>query len=370
MSETRQREREPGHRRPRAARPAARTRTRTGGRTSSNLQVLHQHSPRANPMGEDFSYAEAFAGPRRRGAQARRRRGHDDLAGLVAGRLRPLRPALHPDELALGRHLPHRGRPRRCRRRRAALRPAQQLAGQRQPRQGAPPAVAGQAEVRPAGLVGRPARLRRQRRAGVDGLQDLRLRLRPRGRLGARGDLLGSGGHLARRRALRQRRPRAGRPARRRADGPDLRQPGGAERQPRPAGGRARHPRDVPPDGDERRGDRRAHRRRALVRQDARRRLRPTTSAPSRRPPRSRSRASAGAAPTAPARAGTPSPAASRSPGPARRRSGAPASSRTSSATSGSSPRAPQARSSGSRRTPARPCRTRSTRRRSTGRPC
>jgi catalase-peroxidase len=26
-----------------------------------NLQVLHQHSPRANPMGEDFRYAEAFA---------------------------------------------------------------------------------------------------------------------------------------------------------------------------------------------------------------------------------------------------------------------------------------------------------------------
>ena len=26
-----------------------------------NLQVLHQHSPRANPMGEDFRYADAFA---------------------------------------------------------------------------------------------------------------------------------------------------------------------------------------------------------------------------------------------------------------------------------------------------------------------
>ncbi|HEX5770265.1 MAG TPA: hypothetical protein VFY11_04815, partial [Nocardioidaceae bacterium] len=25
-----------------------------------NLQVLHQHSPRSNPMGEDFSYAEEF----------------------------------------------------------------------------------------------------------------------------------------------------------------------------------------------------------------------------------------------------------------------------------------------------------------------
>jgi len=27
-----------------------------------NLQVLHQHSPRANPLGEDFEYSEAFKG--------------------------------------------------------------------------------------------------------------------------------------------------------------------------------------------------------------------------------------------------------------------------------------------------------------------
>jgi catalase-peroxidase len=26
-----------------------------------DLQVLHQHSPRANPMGDDFDYAEEFA---------------------------------------------------------------------------------------------------------------------------------------------------------------------------------------------------------------------------------------------------------------------------------------------------------------------
>ena len=37
-----------------------------------------------------------------------------------------------------------------------------------------------------ADLVGRPAGLRRQRRAGVDGLQDLRLRLRPRRTSGSR----------------------------------------------------------------------------------------------------------------------------------------------------------------------------------------
>jgi catalase-peroxidase len=77
----------------------------------------------------------------------------------------------------------------------AALRAAQQLAGQRQPRQGAPPAVADQAEVRPQDLLGRPDDPGRQRRARIDGLQDLRLRRRPRRRLGTRrGRLLGPRG--------------------------------------------------------------------------------------------------------------------------------------------------------------------------------
>ena len=188
----------------------------------------------------------------------------------MAGRLRPLRRALHPDELALRRHLPHRGRPRRRRRRCAAFRPAQQLARQRQPGQGAPAALAGQAEVRPEDLLGRPDRLRRQRRHGVDGLPDLRLRVRPGGHLGARGDLLGPGGHVARRRALQ--RGAGPRPeARRRPDGPDLRQSGGAQRQPRPARLGPGHPGDLPPHGDERRGDRRPDRRRPHLRQDPRR---------------------------------------------------------------------------------------------------
>ena len=51
----------------------------------------------------------------------------------------------------------------------AALRPAQQLARQREPRQGPPPDLAGQAEVRQAALVGRPDRLHRHRRARVHG---------------------------------------------------------------------------------------------------------------------------------------------------------------------------------------------------------
>ena len=123
------------------------------------------------------------------------------------------------------------------------------------------------------------------------------------GHLGARGDLLGPRGHLARRRAL-QRRPRARRPARRRADGPDLRQPGGPERQARSARRRPRHPRDVRPHGDERRGDGGADHRRPHLRQGARRRPRPTTSGPSPRPRRSSSRASAGRTRTAAATGG------------------------------------------------------------------
>ena len=54
-----------------------------------------------------------------------------DIAGVVAGRLRPLRRTVHPHGVAQRRHLPHHRRPRRRRRRPAALRAAQLLAGQR-----------------------------------------------------------------------------------------------------------------------------------------------------------------------------------------------------------------------------------------------
>ena len=222
-------------------------------------------------MGKGFQLRRGVQDARPRGREERPPCADDQLAGLVAGRLRPLRAALHPHGLAQRRHLPHRRRPRRRRLRPAAFRAAQQLAGQRQPRQGAPAAVADQAEVRREDLVGRPDDPRRQRRAGVDGLQDVRLRRRTRRRLGARrGHLLGHRGQLARRQAL-HRRPRARKPARRRADGPDLREPGRAERQAGPAGVGARHPRDLRAHGDGRRGDRRADRRRPHLRQDPRR---------------------------------------------------------------------------------------------------
>ncbi len=67
----------------------------------------------------------------------------------------------------------------------AALCAPQQLAGQRQSRQGAAPAVADQAEIRPEDLLGRSHDSRRQRRPRIDGLQDLRLRRRTQGRAGS-----------------------------------------------------------------------------------------------------------------------------------------------------------------------------------------
>ena len=231
-----QREREPGDRLADARRPGtARTRLKDWWPNSLDLSVLHAHSSKGNPLGRGLRLRRSeFA---KLDVEALKRDIVEVLTtsqdwwpadfGHYGGLM--IRMSWH----AAGTYRIYDGRGgagdggQR-------FAPAQQLARQRQPRQGPPPAVAGQAEVRPEDLVGRPARARRQRRAGGHGLRDLRLRLRPRGRLGARGDLLGSRGHLARRRAL-QRRARARRGARRGPDGPDLRQPRGPQRQPRPA---------------------------------------------------------------------------------------------------------------------------------------
>src|SRR6516164_6275513 len=75
-------------------------------------------------------------------------------------------------------HLSHSGRSWRCGLRRAALRAAEQLARQCEPRQGAPAAVADQEKVRPEGFVGRSDGVRGQLCARVDGVQDVRLRRR------------------------------------------------------------------------------------------------------------------------------------------------------------------------------------------------
>ena len=234
-----------------------------------DLQVLHQHSPRSNPMDEDFDYAAEFA---TLDVDALKRDVFEVMTTSQEwwpadyGHYGPLfiRMSWH----AAGTYRIAR-RPRRCRRRcRSASRPLNSWPDN--------------ANLDKARRLLWPVKQKYGRkiswadllvfagncRAGVDGLQDVRFRIRTRRHLGARGDLLGAGGHLARRRAL-QRRPRTHRPARRRPDGPDLREPGGTQREPRSGCLRARHPRDLPPHGDERRGDRRTHRRRAHVRQDA-----------------------------------------------------------------------------------------------------
>ena len=139
-----------------------------------------------DPMGEDFDYAAEFAtldlDALKKDVEAVMTTSQDWWPADY-GHYGPLfiRMAWHS-----AGHVPHQRRPRRRRLRQAALRAPQQLAGQRQPRQGAPAALAGQAEVRPEDLVGRPDDLRRQLRARVDGLRDVRLRRRARGRVGAR----------------------------------------------------------------------------------------------------------------------------------------------------------------------------------------
>src|SRR5262245_54873116 len=65
------------------------------------LDLLHQHSSKSNPMGEDFTYAEEFKSLDLAAVKK-------DLAALVAGGLRPLRPFVHSHGVAQRRHLPDR----------------------------------------------------------------------------------------------------------------------------------------------------------------------------------------------------------------------------------------------------------------------
>ena len=87
-----------------------------------NLKILHQNCPLSNPMGEDFNYAEEFKTLDLDALKKDIEAVMTDVAGLVAGRLRPLRAALHSHGVAQRGHVPHRRRPRRRRVRRAALR--------------------------------------------------------------------------------------------------------------------------------------------------------------------------------------------------------------------------------------------------------
>ena len=72
-----------------------------------NLRPLRQNSPLSDPMGEEFRLRRGVQDTRLDAVKKDIDAGHDDVAGLVAGRLRPLRAALDPDGMAQRRHIPH-----------------------------------------------------------------------------------------------------------------------------------------------------------------------------------------------------------------------------------------------------------------------
>ena len=165
---------------------------------SVELERAPHEPPGRRPDGRRLRLRQRVPVPGSRRLEEGHRGGDDELTGLVAGRLRPLRRALHPHGVAQRGDLPHSRRPRRCGFGPDPFCAAGQLAGQREHRQGAPAALAGQAEVRPEDLVGRLDGPDRQRRPRVDGVQDLWFRRRPRGCLGARARQLGVREHVAR----------------------------------------------------------------------------------------------------------------------------------------------------------------------------
>ncbi len=126
-----------------------------------DLQILHQHSSRSNPMDEDFDYAREFA---TLDVDALKQDVFEVMTASQEwwpadyGHYGPLfiRMSWHAAgtyRIADGRGGGGSGAQR--------FAPPQQLAGQREPRQGAPSAVAGEAEVRAEDLLGRSSGFRR-----------------------------------------------------------------------------------------------------------------------------------------------------------------------------------------------------------------
>ena len=87
------------------------------------MNILHQHSPKSDPMGKEFDYAEEFKTLDLNAVIK-------DLHALMTDSQAwwptwPLRTAVHSNGVAQRGHVPHRRWPRWCRSRAAALRPTQ-----------------------------------------------------------------------------------------------------------------------------------------------------------------------------------------------------------------------------------------------------
>ena len=143
---------------------ASGTRTSAGAQSNRDwwpdrlhVAILAQHSSKSDPMGAKFDYAREF---KTLDLPALKK----DLYALMTdsqawwpadwGHYGPLFIRMAWHSAGTYRTFDGRGGARYGQ---SALRAAQQLAGQRQPRQGPAPALAGQAEVRPQDLVGGPA---------------------------------------------------------------------------------------------------------------------------------------------------------------------------------------------------------------------
>ena len=236
-----------------------------------NLKVLHQNPPAGDPMGAEFNYAEEF---KTLDLDALKK----DIEQVMTtsqdwwpadfGHYGPLfiRMAWHSAgtyRISDGRGGAGAGEQR--------FAPLNSWPDNVEPRQGAPAALADQAEVRPEDLVGRPDGLRRQLRPGVDGVQDVRLRRRTRGCLGARARSTGGPRTRGSPTSATAATGSSTNPLAAVQMGLIYVNPEGPNGNPDPARRRQGHPRDVPPHGDERRGDGGAHRRRPHLRQDPRR---------------------------------------------------------------------------------------------------
>ena len=152
-----------------------------------NLKILAKNPAVSNPMGEDFNYAEAFnsldlAAVKRDIAEVLT--DSKDWWPADFGHYGPLMIRMAWHSAGTYRISDGRGGAGAGQQRFAPLNSWPDNVSLDKAR---PAAMAGQEEVRPEALVGRPHRPHRQRRPGVDGLQDLRLRRRPRRHLGVRG---------------------------------------------------------------------------------------------------------------------------------------------------------------------------------------